>query len=257
MFVYSGLSFFFISTYTIWRLREALHLYKSHIPTEEPSKEFTEVWCFLSELSSEFGGKRELCPTPSGRVWCVDTEIRVAAGAWRSPGSWLWGLWLVNTQYWDAHWEIEWSLDLTVSQWGWQREKERECVCLYRSVCDRKGALCALKSGGHCAPCCSERESEAHGAQESAGLVSGPTFQYFSLSISLWMNPERANTVLIRGKKSDGLEALAQTAAFLKVVTFVGLYWRSSFYFLPWLNLSFLAQNSNCINKKERSTVCC
>lgn len=37
------------------------------------------------------------------------------------------------------------------------------------------------------------------------------------------MNPEQANTVVIRGKKSDGLEALAQTA-FLKVVTFVGLY---------------------------------
>lgn len=40
------------------------------------------------------------------------------------------------------------------------------------------------------------------------------------------MNTEQANTVVIRGKKSDGLEALAQTA-FIKVVTFVGLYFLS------------------------------
>lgn len=37
------------------------------------------------------------------------------------------------------------------------------------------------------------------------------------------MNPEQANTVVIRGKKSDGLDALTQTA-FIKVITFVGLY---------------------------------
>lgn len=37
------------------------------------------------------------------------------------------------------------------------------------------------------------------------------------------MNPEQADTVVIRGKRSDGLEALPQTA-FIKVVTFVGLY---------------------------------
>lgn len=67
------------------------------------------------------------------------------------------------------------------------------------------------------------RELEAHGAQESAGLVSGPTLQHFQIPLSLWMNPEKANTVVIRGKRSDGLEALAQTA-FIKVVTFVGLY---------------------------------
>ncbi|KAK1895541.1 Nuclear receptor subfamily 4 group A member 3 [Dissostichus eleginoides] len=34
------------------------------------------------------------------------------------------------------------------------------------------------------------------------------------------MNPEQANTAVIRGKKSDGFEALAQTA-FIKVLTFV------------------------------------
>lgn len=38
------------------------------------------------------------------------------------------------------------------------------------------------------------------------------------------MNPEQANAAVIRGKKSDGPEALAQ-AAFIKVVTFVGLYY--------------------------------
>lgn len=37
------------------------------------------------------------------------------------------------------------------------------------------------------------------------------------------MNPERANTAVIRAKKSDGAEAFVQTA-FLKVVTFVGTY---------------------------------
>lgn len=36
------------------------------------------------------------------------------------------------------------------------------------------------------------------------------------------MNPEQTNSVVIRGKQSDGLEALAQTA-FIKV-TFLGLY---------------------------------
>lgn len=41
-------------------------------------------------------------------------------------------------------------------------------------VCDRKGELWALKSGGHSSPCCSERELETHGAQGIAGLVSGP-----------------------------------------------------------------------------------
>ncbi|KAF3839792.1 hypothetical protein F7725_018509 [Dissostichus mawsoni] len=65
------------------------------------------------------------------------------------------------------------------------------------------------------------RELEAHGAQDSAGLVSGPTLQHFLVSLCLWMNPEQANTAVIRGKKSDGFEALAQTA-FIKVLTFVG-----------------------------------
>lgn len=65
------------------------------------------------------------------------------------------------------------------------------------------------------------RELEAHGAQDSAGLVSGPTLQHFLVSLCLWMNPEQANTAVIRGKKSDGFEA--QTA-FIKVLTFIGLY---------------------------------
>lgn len=94
-------------------------------------------------------------------------------------------------------------------------------VCI--RVCDRKGELWALKSGGHSALCCTEGESKAHGAQESAGLVSGPTLSNFSFPHSLWMNPERANAVLIRGKKRDGLEAFVQ-AAILKVVSFVGMY---------------------------------
>lgn len=80
-----------------------------------------------------------------------------------------------------------------------------------------------MKSCGHSAPCCSERELEAHGTQESTGLVSGPTLQNLQISPWLWMNPEQANAVAIRGKKNGGLEALAQTA-FLKVVSFVGLY---------------------------------
>lgn len=79
-----------------------------------------------------------------------------------------------------------------------------------------------MKSAGYVASCCSERELETHGSQESAGLVSGPTLHNFSIS-SLWMNPEQANTVVIRGKRNDGPEAVAQTA-FIKVVTFVGLY---------------------------------
>lgn len=65
-------------------------------------------------------------------------------------------------------------------------------------VCDRKGELWALKSGGHSSPCCSERELETRGAQGIAGLVSGPILRYF---YSSWMNLERANAVVIKGKK--------------------------------------------------------
>lgn len=79
------------------------------------------------------------------------------------------------------------------------------------------------------------RELEAHGAQDSAGLVSGPTLQHFLVSLCLWMNPEQANTAVIRGKKSDGFEA--QTA-FIKVLTCIGLY----FYSLL-LKLSFETQH--------------
>lgn len=50
------------------------------------------------------------------------------------------------------------------------------------------------------------------------------------------MNPEQANAAVIRGKKSDGPEALAQ-AAFIKVVTFVGLYY--DFFFFPLLLFCF------------------
>lgn len=101
--------------------------------------------------------------------------------------------------------------------------KEREGARVYKRECDRKGALWALKSVGHGAPFCSERESETHGAREPAGLVSGPTLKHFLTCLSFWMNPEQANALVIRGKRSDGLETLAQTA-FIKVVTFVGLY---------------------------------
>lgn len=101
--------------------------------------------------------------------------------------------------------------------------KMRECVCICTRVCDRKGALSAMKSACHGASCCSKTELETHGAQESTGSVSGPTLHNFSISLSLWMNPDQANTVVIRGKRNDGLEAVAQTA-FIKVVTFVGLY---------------------------------
>lgn len=45
------------------------------------------------------------------------------------------------------------------------------------------------------------------------------------------MNPEQANAAVIRGKKSDGPEALAQ-AAFIKVVTFVGLYYDIFFFII-------------------------
>lgn len=94
-------------------------------------------------------------------------------------------------------------------------------------MCDRKGALWALKSNGRSAPCSSERESEVHGTHRSPlllGLFSSPTLRQRShLSLPLWMNPARTNTVVIRGKKSDGLGALAQTAS-IKVITFVGLY---------------------------------
>lgn len=80
-----------------------------------------------------------------------------------------------------------------------------------------------MKSDGYGSSYCSVRELETHGAQESAGLVSGPTLHNFPIPRSLWMNPAQANTLVIRGKRNDGLEAVAQTA-FIKVVTFVGLY---------------------------------
>lgn len=71
---------------------------------------------------------------------------------------------------------------------------------------------------------------------------------FLDFVVFLWMNPEQANAVVIRGKKSDGLETLAQTA-FSKVVTFVGLYlWKLCvvlffllLFFLAWLNLCFVA----------------
>lgn len=44
------------------------------------------------------------------------------------------------------------------------------------------------------------------------------------------MNPEQANAAVIRGRKSDGPEPLAQ-AAFIKVVTFVGLYYDFFFHY--------------------------
>lgn len=44
------------------------------------------------------------------------------------------------------------------------------------------------------------------------------------------MNPEQANAAVIRGKKSYGPEPLAQ-AAFIKVVTFVGLYYDFFFHY--------------------------
>lgn len=70
------------------------------------------------------------------------------------------------------------------------------------------------------------RELEAHGARRTGVrrfyfFKSEPAAFYFYLF--LWMNPERANTAVIRAKKSDGVETFVQTA-FLKVVTFVGRY---------------------------------
>lgn len=100
-----------------------------------------------------------------------------------------------------------------------ERESVSELVYVCMRVCDRKGELWALKSGGHSALCCTEGESKAHGAQESAGS----TLSNFSFPHSLWMNHERDNAVLIRGERRDGLEAFAQTAV-LKVVSFVGMY---------------------------------
>lgn len=99
---------------------------------------------------------------------------------------------------------------------------QNECVFAYIGVCDRKGALRAMKSSSSGASCSRkrERELEAHGVLESTGLVQ--TLRNFLISLSLWMNPDQANTVVIRGKRNDFLEALVQ-AAFRKVATFVGL----------------------------------
>lgn len=55
-----------------------------------------------------------------------------------------------------------------------------------------------------------------------AGLFSDPTFNHFSSSFCLWMKPDRADVVVIKGKRSDGPEAFAQT--FLKLSPFVGTY---------------------------------
>lgn len=85
------------------------------------------------------------------------------------------------------------------------------------------------------------RELEAHGARGSAGFTSSsPNRPHFYFYLFLWMNPERANTAVIRAKKSDGVETFVQTA-FLKVVTFVGRYGvvvflRKSAECITWLN---------------------
>lgn len=64
----------------------------------------------------------------------------------------------------------------------WRRESHSEREIEYRSVLQKGGAL-GLESSGHGAPCCSERESEAHGAREPAGLVSGPTHSFLDFSL--------------------------------------------------------------------------
>lgn len=54
-------------------------------------------------------------------------------------------------------------------------------------------------------------------------LFQSPNRPRFPFLFSLWMNPERANTAVIRAKRSDDAQAFVRTA-FLKVVTFVGTY---------------------------------
>lgn len=89
---------------------------------------------------------------------------------------------------------------------------------MYLRVCDRKGELWALKSV-QCAP------AAARGGWRRAvfaGVFSDPTFNHFSSSFCLWMKPDRADVVVIKGKRSDGPEAFGQT--FLKLSPFVGTY---------------------------------
>lgn len=93
---------------------------------------------------------------------------------------------VVTKLFCDTHRETAWSsqLDrLIEGVYVWRRESHSERETEYIGVCYRKGALWALKSSGHGAPCCSARESEAHGAQEPAGLVSGPTHSFLDFSL--------------------------------------------------------------------------
>ena len=122
-----------------------------------------------------------------------------------AAGDCLWGLQLVNRYYWDACGEMcsPGSQRVCVSL-APQKNKRHTVVFVRECVCDRKGALWALKSSGRCAPCCSVRELEVRGTQESAGLVSGPTLQknfHISPSSSGWTLRSRTR------RWSEGREA--------------------------------------------------
>lgn len=90
--------------------------------------------------------------------WHRDKERQQAAGAC-SPESRLCGLRCgLSTDAIGIH--IEWSFHLTVYQKVrvWTCVTERGCGFMRKGVCDRKGALWALKSAGYGAPCCSESD---------------------------------------------------------------------------------------------------
>lgn len=111
-----------------------------------------------------------------------------------------------------------------------EREPQWERDRVYRSVLQKGGAL-GLEI---LRPRCTLLQWEGvGGARRTGARWSGfRSDSQFSRFLSpLWMNPEQANAAVIRGKKSDGPEPLAQ-AAFIKVVTFVGLYYDFFFFII-------------------------
>lgn len=139
----------------------------------------------------------------------------------------LWWLWFVNRQYWCAYgrdWVVSRLHHIPEGPCVLQNERERESVFIYiyESVWQKGGALSHEIHGLRrvLLQCEGVGDARRTGVR---GFSFGSDSHNFPISLLFWMNPAQANTLVIRGKRNDGLEAVAQTV-FIKVVTFVGLY---------------------------------
>lgn len=189
---------------------EGLHLYKSHIPTKEPptggswvsSKSFEKWFKVWWKVATDMKLQVLLVLIRMRVVGCHQAVLRYTQGD------------CVVFSTWPSH---RGGLCVAEREPQWERDR------VYRSVLQKGGAL-GLEI---LRPRCTLLQWEGvGGARRTGARWSGfRSDSQFSRFLSpLWMNPEQANAAVIRGKKSDGPEALAQ-AAFIKVVTFVGLYY--------------------------------